>query len=208
MAAQTPRDDGTGPESSRSRSRSRRRSGQNNSSIAASAQQRTVRAIPAENLPNGKGPKPPADDKAALIEQTAKQRCKQEQETFDQALSQDKWFFRVRMAMGIVAICAIPAVITICSLIIFDPHQDVVVKRVAESALFFSLIGLMGYVWRVFLNPASVSRLRPVTTLEETSSEISDQKSAARAVNNNTKSRGSNKDDGGWAAAKKLPDFL
>ena len=28
----------------------------------------------------------------------------------------------------------------------FDPRQDAVVKRVAESALFFALIGLMGYV--------------------------------------------------------------
>jgi hypothetical protein len=149
-----------------------------------------------ERLPDGQDNKTPADGRAALIDLNEKQRRSQEQATFDQALSQDKWFFRIRMAMGIVAICAIPAVITICSLIIFDPHQDIVVKRVAESALFFSLIGLMGYVWRVFLNSASVSRPKPVTTTEEASSVTADQKSAERVGHNNSKSRRPNRGGG------------
>jgi hypothetical protein len=146
-----------------------------------------------EQPPDGQDNKPPANGRAALIELKEEQRRSQEQATFDQALSQDKWFFRIRMAMGIVAICAIPTVITICSLIIFDQHQDVLVKRVAESALFFSLIGLMGYVWRVFLNSASVSRLRPVTTTEEASSATADQKSAERVGHNNAKPRRPNR---------------
>ena len=144
---------------------------------------------PVEQLPDGKNNKPAVNGMEALIELKEKQWRSQEQAAFDQALSQDKWFFRIRMAMGIVALCAIPAVIAICSLIIFDPHQDVVVKRVAESALFFSLIGLMGYVWRIFLTSASVSRPRPVTTTEEVSSTTADQPSTRHRVNRNSISR-------------------
>jgi hypothetical protein len=89
--------------------------------------------------------------------------------------------------MGIIAIFAIPAVIIICSLIIFNSHQDIVVKREEESALFVSLMGLMGYVWRVFLNPASVSRLRPVTTAEGASPESANQESGNRLESPNSK---------------------
>ena len=137
---------------------------------------------PAEQQSDGKDNELTADGKAAFLERKEEQQLTQEHATFEQALWQDKWFSRIRIAMGIVAICTIPAVSTICSLIIFDPHQDVVVKRVAESALFFSLIGLIGYVWRVFLNPASVSRLWPVTMTEETSPTFADDKPANRTV--------------------------
>lgn len=196
MASQAPRHDNAGSGSPRPRSRSRRRSGQDNSSVAAPAShQGTGRVTPKGQPPDDQDKKPPVNDQAALIERIEEQQRTQEQAAFDQAISQDKWFFRIRMAMGIVAICAIPIVITICSLIIFDPRQDLVVKRVAESALFFSLIGLMGYAWRVFLNSASVSRLRPVTTTEE-SPTTPGHKSVNRTVNNNSKSRRPNKGGG------------
>lgn len=144
---------------------------------------------PIEQLPVGQDNKLPIKAREALIALNEEQRRSQEQATFNRALSQDKWFFRVRMAMGVVAICSIPAVITICSLIIFDPHQDLIIKRVAESALFFSLIGFMSYVWRIFLTSAAVSRLRPVTTTEELSSATADQPSTRRGVNRNSISR-------------------
>ena len=59
--------------------------------------------------------------------------------------------------------------IAMCVLIITDPHQDVIVKRLAASALLVDILGLMGAIWRVILNPASVSQLAPVTAADEVS---------------------------------------
>jgi len=141
---------------------------------------------------DGQYDKPSENGKAPLDERKA-QQLKQEQATFEQAQFQDKCFFVLRVAMGVVAILAIPAAITICSLIIFDPYQDSVVKRVAESTLFLSLIGLVGYVWRVFVRPASVSRLRVVTTAEEAPPEAGDQKLIDQVVGHNSKPRNQSK---------------
>jgi len=132
----------------------------------------------------------------ALQDERKAQQLKQEQSTFEQAQFQDKCFFVLRVAMGVVAVLAIPAVITICSLIIFDLHQDPVVKRVAESTLFPSFIGLVGYVWRVFVRPASVSRLKAITTAEEDSLEPEEHESANRTINNDSKPRRSDRDAG------------
>lgn len=107
--------------------------------------------------------KPLVQDGGLLEGPRAEQLLGQEQACFDQAQFQDKCFFALRVAMGILALLAIPMMIVICVLIIFDAHQDVLVKRLAATALFVSIIGLMTYVWRVFLIPSAVSRLMPVT---------------------------------------------
>lgn len=147
-----------------------------------------------EQSTNGQDTGLRASDNSSLVERIKDQQLKQEQATFMQAQFQDKCFFSLKMVMGIVAICTPPAVITICVLIIFDPHQDVIVKRVAESALFFSLIGLMGYVWRVFLNRSSVSRLQPETRAAETPPPHTRQKpDNHRAVSPNPKARRPNR---------------
>lgn len=188
MAPHAPREYGPTSGSPPRRSRGGRRPSQGSSPAASSkSPQRVGRVTAIEQLPDGQDNKLPANDKTSLLERIKEQQLKQEQATFEQAQFQDKYFFGLRVAMVVVAICAIPVAITVCSLIIFDPHQDVVVKRVAESALFFSLIGLMGYVWRVFFNSASVSRLRPVTTAEEASQAPADQKPANMAMSHNSR---------------------
>lgn len=124
-----------------------------------------------------------------LIKQKEKQILSQQQAAFKQAQRQDECYFRLRVAMTRVAICAIPAVIIICSLIIFDPYQDAITKHIAESTLFFSLIRLMSYVWRVFFNSSSVSRLRPVTTSEDASQAPADHRPVNQAVHHKSKLR-------------------
>lgn len=109
---------------------------------------------------------------ASLAEFKTVQRLRQEQETFDQKKEQDARWFVLRMAMGILAMLVIPAMVVICALIISDPHQDVMVKRLAASALLVDILGLMGAVWRVILNPRSVSQLAPVTGADEVSSTL------------------------------------
>lgn len=138
---------------------------------------------------DGQHDKPPTNGEGSLDDRKKEQQLKQEQAAFDQLQFQDKCFFILRVAMGVLAILAIPDTIYTCSRIILDPHQEVMVKRLAAGALFVSIIGLVGYVWRVFLSPASVSRLKPVTTADEASPTTTDQKSANQAVNFNSKPR-------------------
>jgi len=104
---------------------------------------------------------------ASLVELKAIQRLQQEQDTFEQKKAQDARWFVLRMAMGILAMLVIPAMVAICVLIIADPHQDGMVKRLAASSLLVDILGLMGAVWRVILNPRSVSQLAPVTGADE-----------------------------------------
>jgi hypothetical protein len=193
MVPQTPREDSPNSGGPRPRSRGRRRSGQGKPSVASSRLPQRVSRVAAAQSVDGQQDKPSEHAGAPLDERKA-QQLKQEQATFEQAQFQDKCFFVLRVAMGVIAILAIPAVITICSLIIFDPHQDVGIKRVAESALFLSLIGLVGYVWRVFVRPASVSRLKAVTSAEEDLPTPADQESADQAARLNTKPRKQSKD--------------
>jgi hypothetical protein len=126
---------------------------------------------------------------ASLAEQKVWQRLRQEQATFDQKRVQDARWFVLRMAMGILAMLVIPAMIVICALIIFDSHQDVTVKGLAASTLLVDILGLMGAVWRVILNPASVSQLAPVTAPYEVPPANSDetQDDSALTMRNSTR---------------------
>ncbi len=126
---------------------------------------------------------------ASLAEQKVWQRLRQEQATFDQKRVQDARWCVLRMAMGILAMLVIPAMIVICALIIFDSHQHVTVKGLAASTLLVDILGLMGAVWRVILNPASVSQLAPVTAPYEVPPANSDetQDDSALTMRNSTR---------------------
>jgi len=177
MAVEAPREGDPTSGDQRSRSRSGRGPGKGSPSTGSlRSPQRTGQVTTVERMPDGQYDRHSANGEISLHDRKEEQQLRQEQATFEQLSSQDKYFFRLRMAMGIVAIFAILVVITICSLILFGPHQDVIVKRVAESTLFFSLIGLMGYVWRVFLDRSSVSRLQPVTRVDQSAPAPIDQK--------------------------------
>ncbi len=95
--------------------------------------------------------------------QRALEQLRQERETFDQRKQQDARWFQLRMTMGGLAILIIPAIIVICVLLLSNPHQDAAVKSLAASALLVDILGLAGAVWKVVLNPASLTQLSPVT---------------------------------------------
>lgn len=149
-----------------------------------------VRRAPAdEQLSNGPRNKSWAKEQDSLDERRSMQQLAQEQATFDQAQFQDKCIFVLRMIMGATAIIAIPVIVCICYKIIFEPHQDMMVKRLAAGAVFISIAGLVAYVWRVFLSPASVSPLRPVTTPNGASPATVDQQPTDQAVDGDAKPR-------------------
>lgn len=98
--------------SPRARSRGSGRADQANSSATSSRSHRRVGQVAAIAQPLS------GTYEKALQDERKVQQLKQEQSTFEQAQFQDKCFFVLRVAMGVVAVLAIPAVITICSLII------------------------------------------------------------------------------------------
>jgi len=93
------------------------------------------------------------------------EQLRQERETFDQRKRQDARWFMLRMTMGALAIVTIPAFIVICTILISSPGISDTVKSLAASALLVDILGLMLSVWKVVLNPASITQLAPVTAI-------------------------------------------
>lgn len=139
-----------------------------------------------KQLPSGQDNTLTANDRAPLYERIKEQQLKQEQAIFDQEQAQNKVYFRLRVAMSVVAIPVIPAEMAICALILLAPHQDAIVKRIAASILFSSTL-LMCYLWKVLVNRTSVARPKPITMTEEASPEPADQETADQRMDHSSK---------------------
>ena len=101
---------------------------------------------------------------AVLIERASEQ-LRQERETFDQIKLQQSRWFTLRLVMGFVAVVLLPAVMVVSGYVIFNPTQfPPWVLNAAASALFVDVLGILFAVWKVVLNPSSVTILEPVTT--------------------------------------------
>ena len=98
------------------------------------------------------------------IEQ-ATERLRQESETFDQRKSHQERWFKLRLSMEYASVVVLPAIAVGCALILFD-NQDFpdAVVTAAAGALFADVLGLMLAVWRIVLNPGSITNLEPVTS--------------------------------------------
>lgn len=97
------------------------------------------------------------------IEQ-ATERLRQERETFNQRKSHEERWFKLKLSMGYTSVVLLLTVVVICSYVLYT-HQDfpTSVLIAAVSALFVDVLGLMLAVWKIVLNPASVTKLEPVS---------------------------------------------
>ncbi|WP_286267026.1 hypothetical protein [Thalassotalea atypica] len=97
--------------------------------------------------------------------ESAIERLRQERETFNHQLAQsDRWFI-LRLIMGYVAVILLPTVAAICGYMILNPTEYSSTSITAASgALFVDVLGLLGAVWKVVLNPESVSKISPVSS--------------------------------------------
>jgi uncharacterized membrane protein YqjE len=105
------------------------------------------------------------DDVLAISIERASEQLRQEREAFDQQKKHAEWWFRLRMAMGCIAVLSLPAIMGIASYVLV--HADAYTTGVvagATAALFADVLGVVGGVWRISMNPQSVSKLTPVTT--------------------------------------------
>lgn len=96
--------------------------------------------------------------------QNAIERLRQEKETFEQRRQQEDRWFSLRLRMGYTAIFLLPSVAAISAYIILNSSEfSTATVTTATSALFVDVLGLMAAIWKVVLNPESITKLGPVT---------------------------------------------
>jgi len=94
----------------------------------------------------------------------ARERLRQEQETFDQHKSHEQRWFILQLVMGFVAVVIVPSIVAIC-VIVFLNHAvlPTAVVTSASGALFVDVVALALAVWKIVLNKDFVTKLAPVT---------------------------------------------
>jgi hypothetical protein len=101
---------------------------------------------------------------AVRIEQ-ATERLRQESETFNQRKNHEERWFKLRLSMGYASVVLLPAVVLICSYVLYmNELFPPAVLTTASSALFVDVVGLMLAVWKIVLNPGSITKLEPVSS--------------------------------------------
>lgn len=99
-----------------------------------------------------------------VIVERATEQLRQERETFDQAKSQDKWWFLLRLVMGFTSVVLLITVMVVATYILFNNIEfPPVVVTAAGAALFVDVCGMLIGVWKIALSPNSSSKLKPTT---------------------------------------------
>lgn len=104
------------------------------------------------------------DELTPVMLERAAEQLRQERETFDQAKKQEHLWFILRISMGFSSIVILSAVMLVAVFILFNYQAfPGPVVTSAGAALFVDVLGLMIGVWKIALNPQSITKLQPVT---------------------------------------------
>ena len=95
------------------------------------------------------------------------ERLRQERETFDQRKEQEARWFTLRLRMGYAATFLLPVLAIACGFVLFR-HENFppAVVAYAGATLFVDVVGLLVAVWKVVLNPGSITQLAPITSAD------------------------------------------
>jgi hypothetical protein len=103
-----------------------------------------------------------APDAIALAQ--AQQRLQQERETFEQRKQQDASWFKVRRAIGWVAVITLPAILVVAGLIIrFHGSFSDSTVAIATSALLVDALATAGSLYKMVIGTQGNNPLEPVT---------------------------------------------
>lgn len=96
------------------------------------------------------------------------ERIRQERETFNQRKKQDSQWFVLKLIMGFFSIILLAGILLFSVYVLLnnDDYPSSVVNS-AGVALFVDILGLIISVWKIVLNPNSITKLEPVTKTEE-----------------------------------------
>jgi uncharacterized membrane protein YqjE len=102
----------------------------------------------------------------AIQFQRSIENLRQERETFDQLKKHDEYWFYLKMVMGVCS------VIIMIIVLIFSIFVIINFKSFSETAVIAGIVGLVvdiigssASVWKLTMNPKSMSELKPVTTI-------------------------------------------
>jgi dolichyl-phosphate-mannose--protein O-mannosyl transferase len=90
---------------------------------------------------------------------------RQERETFDQRKEQEARWFTLRLRMGYTAAVLLPAIAVGCGVVLYlHDNFPLTVVGSAGAALFVDVLSLFVAVWKLVLNPRSITQLKPITS--------------------------------------------
>jgi hypothetical protein len=94
----------------------------------------------------------------------AAERIRQEKETFDQRKKQDSYWFVLKLVMGFFSVIMLAGILIIATYILINNNKyPASVIIAAGTALFIDILGLIISVWKIVLDPNSITKLEPVT---------------------------------------------
>lgn len=92
------------------------------------------------------------------------EQLRQEREVFDQRKVHGERWFTLRLRMGYMAVVLLPLFMCITSYIIFNSDKfPSSVVTLSATALLADVLGTILSVWKLVLNPDSISKAEPVT---------------------------------------------
>jgi hypothetical protein len=95
---------------------------------------------------------------------TANERLRQEQETFNRRMWQDKVWFWLKFSMGVVAVVTLPSIGWVAGQVLLNPGSYNSTTLAASAvALVTDILAVLGSVWKIVLSDTSVAKLEPVT---------------------------------------------
>jgi len=95
------------------------------------------------------------------------EQIRQEIETFNQRKKQDSQWFVLKLVMGFFSIILLAIVLIFSFYILLNNNKfppEVIIS--AGSALFVDILGLIISVWKIVLNPNSITKLEPLTKVD------------------------------------------
>jgi len=97
-----------------------------------------------------------------------KERLRQEREVFNQHKAHENRWFVLRLVMGYSSVILLIAIMVVSSYILFNnaAFSNTVVTA-AGAALFGDTLALLVSIWKVVFNPDFMTKLSPITQLEE-----------------------------------------
>jgi len=105
-----------------------------------------------------------------------KERLRQERETFDQHKAHENKWFTLRLVIAGLAVPALLAIAYFSARIILDhTAYTAAIVTAASSAFFVDTLGLVVSVVKIVFNPDFMTKLAPVTALEEAEREALDR---------------------------------
>ena len=123
------------------------------------------------------------NDVTPILLERAVEQLRQEREIFQQRKLQEARWFSLRLVMGYASVILLVGIMAVASYILVNSNlfpASVVVS--AGGALFADVLGLLIAVWKIVLNPSSITKLTPATEIP-----LADLKAIGRAGAKDTK---------------------